>query len=78
MQPEQDARYQADVWEENIKSYIGGKAKVTVGEVAKHALYIETLRIGTHEQRRIAAVLTNLGWQRQRKDSEGKRWWSKM
>jgi hypothetical protein len=30
------------------------------------------------DQRRIAAVLTNLGWQRhEKKDYEGNRWWSK-
>ena len=78
MQPEQDARYEADVWEENIRSYIAARTKVTIGEVAKQALYFETSRIGTHDQRRIAAVLTSLGWERhEKKDSAGKRWWSK-
>jgi hypothetical protein len=33
--------------------------------------------VRTADQRRIAAVLTNLGWTRERKDWEGKRWWSK-
>jgi predicted P-loop ATPase len=78
MQPEQDARYEADVWEENIKTYVATKPKVTIGEVAKSALYFDTNKIGTHDQRRIAAVLTNLGWSREKKDSAGRRWWSKM
>jgi hypothetical protein len=43
----------------------------------KHALFTDTPKIGTTDQRRIAAVLINLGWTRESKDSEGKRWWSK-
>jgi hypothetical protein len=48
-----------------------------VGQVAREALFIETPRIGTAEQRRIAAALERLGWKRGKKDWEGKRWWSK-
>jgi predicted P-loop ATPase len=77
MIPEQEARYEADVWEENIRDYLALHPRVTVGQVAKQALLIETPKIGTADQRRIAAVLTNLGWTRERKDWEGKRWWSK-
>ena len=51
--------------------------KVTVGQVARGALGIETQRIGTAEQSRIAAVLEQLGWKRLPKDWKGKRWWSK-
>jgi predicted P-loop ATPase len=78
MKPEQDARYEGDVWEENIKAYIATKPKVTIGQVAKEALFFDTNKIGTHDQRRISGVLTNLGWRRhEKKDYEGKRWWSK-
>ena len=75
--PEQEARYEADAWEENIQKYLTGCARVTVGQVAREALFIETPRIGTAEQRRIAAALERLGWKRGKKDWEGKRWWSK-
>ena len=51
--------------------------RVTIGRVAQRALSIETSKIGTTEQRRIAAVLIKLGWQREKKDREGNRWWSK-
>lgn len=51
---EQAARYDADVWEENIAAYVDDKAKVTVGQVAREALHIETPRIGTAEQRCVA------------------------
>jgi predicted P-loop ATPase len=79
--PEQAARYEADAWEENIATYLEIKSRVTVGEVARNALGIETARIGTADQRRIAAALERLGWRRERTDGktdwQGKRWWSK-
>jgi predicted P-loop ATPase len=77
MLPEQEARYEGDAWEENIKHYVETQPRVTIGQVAKEALFMETPKIGTLDQRRIAAVLINLGWNRQPKDGEGKRWWSK-
>ena len=77
--PEQASRYEADAWEENIAAYIESKSKVTVGEVACDALHIETPRIGTADQRRIAAALETLRWRRERPDGktdwQGKRWW---
>jgi predicted P-loop ATPase len=75
--PEQEARYEADTWEENIAQYIDTKGRVTVGEIAHQALSIETARIGTADQHRITAALERLGWKRDKKDWEGKRWWSK-
>jgi predicted P-loop ATPase len=75
--PEQSTRYESDAWEENIAAYVETQSKVTVSQVAKEALSIETPRIGTHEQRRIAAALERLGWQRQPKDWLGKRWWTR-
>jgi predicted P-loop ATPase len=75
--PEQAERYEADAWEENIREYLDTHARVTIGEVAREALHIETPRIGTAEQRRIAAVLDNLGWKRGKREYTGKRWWVK-
>jgi predicted P-loop ATPase len=77
--PEQAARYEADAWEENIGGYLKTKTRVTVGEIAREALFIETPRIGTADQRRIAAALEQLRWRRERPDGktdwQGKRWW---
>jgi predicted P-loop ATPase len=75
--PEQAARYEADAWEETIASYIEMKSKVTIGEVARNGVGIETPRIGTADQRRIAAALEQLGWKRQKQSWDGKRWWTK-
>jgi predicted P-loop ATPase len=73
--PEQTDRYENDAWEEAIRTYLKGKDRVTIGEVAKLGLTIETPRIGTADQRRIAAVLETLGWERLKVDWQGKRWW---
>jgi predicted P-loop ATPase len=73
--PEQAARYESDAWEEAIRGYLEGKDKVTIGEVAREALSIETPRNGTADQRRIAAALEILQWHRLPKDRTGTRWW---
>jgi predicted P-loop ATPase len=76
MMIEQEARYEGDAWEDTINDYLRTKTKVTVGQIAREALFIETPRIGTADQRRIAAALERLGWRRQPKDWQGKRWWT--
>jgi len=77
IEPEQAARFEADAWEETIADWLKGKTKATIGEIARGALSIETPRIGTADQRRIAAILELLGWHRLPKDWQGKRWWEK-
>jgi predicted P-loop ATPase len=73
--PEQASRYETDAWQDTIAEYLQGQQKVTIGQVAREALFIETPRIGTADQRRIAAALDQLKWKRQPKDWQGKRWW---
>jgi predicted P-loop ATPase len=77
IEPVQESRYEADAWEDLIAEYLRAQPKVTVGQVAREALGIDKARIGTSEQRRIAAAMDRLGWVRRPKDSEGKRWWAK-
>jgi hypothetical protein len=87
IRPQQAARYEADAWEETISAYLDGRgkpfdgklspSKVTVGQVAREALFIETARIGTAEQRRIAAALEQCGWKRLPKDWKGNRFWAR-
>ena len=73
--PEQAARYDNDCWEDKISEYIAQRDRVTVWQVAHEALFIETPRIGTADQRRIASVLEFLNWERLGKDWKGARWW---
>jgi integrase len=63
---EQASRYEGDAWEETIRDSLDTKDKVTVGQVARDALRIETPHISTADQRRIAAALELLGWRRLR------------
>jgi predicted P-loop ATPase len=78
--PQQAARYEADAWEDNIREYLAAHnpARVTISQIAREALHIETPRIGTADQRRIAAALEQLGWKRQPQSWDGKRWWTSL
>ena len=60
-----------------IGGYLVGQTKLTVGQVARAALGFETSRLGTAEQRRIAAAMEQRGWHRLPKDWQGKRWWTR-
>jgi predicted P-loop ATPase len=74
--PEQEARYEADDWEQAIGEWLAGRDKCTSLDVARRALFIETPRLGTADQRRIAAALERLGWSRGgRSGAKGEREW---
>ena len=81
IRPQQDSRYEADAWEETLVSFLetykpdDGIMRVTVSKIAREALHIDTPRLGTSEQRRIAAALERLGWQRGKRTEDG-RWWT--
>jgi predicted P-loop ATPase len=72
--PEQAARYEADAWEEPVRAYLAGVERTTLGSVATGALGLAIERFGPNEQRRVAAIMTALGWTQQR-DRSG-RWWA--
>jgi predicted P-loop ATPase len=74
--PEQAARYESDAWEEPIGRYLMSLKQTTIGQIAANALGLPTGRLGTSDQRRIAAVLTTLGWQPKR--SSSRRWWERV
>jgi predicted P-loop ATPase len=77
--PEQDARFEADSWEDPIVSYLDQLVapKVLVSQVAKQALgFLSDARIGTADTRRITAILQRAGWRRGPRQSDG-RWWIK-
>ena len=72
IKPQQEARFEADVWEETIEEFVRRKTTTTIAEVAKECLFIETSRIGTADQRRIAACLERLRWKRGKMDWKGR------
>lgn len=73
MLPQQEARYEQDVWLDRVAEYLAPLGRVTVHQVATLALSFTTDRIGTREQRRIIALLRALGWVEKR-DMKA-RWW---
>ena len=76
IKPEQEARYEADAWEGNIGTFLARQAGVVqVIDVARRALFIETPRLGTADQRRITAAMERLGWERGPRGSQGERFW---
>jgi predicted P-loop ATPase len=75
IQPEQEARFEADAWEEAIADFLADKKQVTVLEVAKTGVGMETPKLGTADQRRIIAIMERLGWERGKKDWKGRIRW---
>jgi hypothetical protein len=72
--PEQSARYEADAWEEIIAAHVAVRTETTIIEIAREALHIETPRVGTAEQRRIATTLTQLGWRPGKRQNTKRPW----
>jgi predicted P-loop ATPase len=62
--PQQEARYEADAWQDSVAKWLATKSDVTFTEVENGALLMESKRLGTADQRRISAILERLGWQR--------------
>jgi predicted P-loop ATPase len=72
--PEQEARFEEDVWEESISQFVSGLQTTTVQEVAAKGLRLEISKCGTTEQRRIADVLLRLGWSRGKRTKHARPW----
>jgi predicted P-loop ATPase len=71
IRPQQEARYEADAWETAILGYIQEHKTVRLTEIATIALGFDgQSRLGTADQRRIAAVLTHHRWEA-RRDMKG-------
>ena len=78
IRPDQDARFEADVWEDAICDFLRGRTKTTVAEIAVNALAMQSAgRIATTDTRRMTACLERLGWQRGKKDRTGRIAWEK-
>jgi predicted P-loop ATPase len=57
IKPQQDARFDADAWEEAIGNFAKGKDRVTVSQVAVSALGIEIGKLDKRTEMRIASIL---------------------
>lgn len=75
IKPEQDERFEADVWQYDIADFLVSRSHITVGEIAERVLDMPRGRIATQDSRRIAACLEHLGWERGKKDRAGRIRW---
>jgi predicted P-loop ATPase len=75
IQPQQEARYECDGWEEPILRYLSTvKSTTSVMSIASGALEIFGGKVGTADQRRIVAILEREGWRRGKKTMTGVPW----
>jgi hypothetical protein len=73
IRPEQEGRYESDVWEEEIAKYIKDLNRVSVTQIARLALGFDVMaKVGTADQRRITAVLKTLRWRPGGRDHDGR------
>jgi predicted P-loop ATPase len=73
IKPQQDERFEGDPWEDTIAAYLATVTdRVRVGEIARNVLGLEGGKVGTADQRRIIAVLTELGWKPVKRDWKGR------
>lgn len=70
IQPEQARRYQEDIWEDQIGTWLASEARrggVTIKTIANEALKLETSRATRADSLRIARIMEHLGWRRGRR-----------
>jgi hypothetical protein len=80
IKPQQETRYEGDAWEEPIRKFLATSTikHTTILQLARSCLDFETInRLGTADQRRIAAILTVLGWRRGKRGAQGERFWER-
>ena len=80
IKPQQAERYEGDAWEDAIRPYLRTMSdsqdpRTTINEVASAALDLPVGKIGTRDQRRIAACLTQCGWVKGKRGAGGTRYW---
>jgi predicted P-loop ATPase len=75
IRPEQDARYEGDLWEDIVGPYLETKKQVTIHEVAKSAIGIlDEARMDRAVRLRIAAILRRLGWEEGKRTKKARLW----
>jgi putative DNA primase/helicase len=61
---EQEARYQADLWEDVVRDWLARTAKTetTSAEIVQQACNKDASTVGSGDARRVAAIMRRLGW----------------
>jgi predicted P-loop ATPase len=68
IRPQQEERYETDIWEKVIRDYLLGKNEVTALEIATGPLSMTVPMIQTGVNKRIANILKNLRWSAKHKE----------
>jgi predicted P-loop ATPase len=72
---QQDQRYQADAWQEEIEDYVIGRSSISIEEILKGVFGLTVDRWGQIEQNRAARCMRKMGWSRvQVRDGKKRKW----
>lgn len=71
--PEQEARFEADLWEDKIRPFLAARYRSTISEIAGECLGLEVTKQNVRESRRIVAILERAKWAPNR--GRGGRYW---
>lgn len=73
IQPQQEARYEVDAWEDTVAAYLRTVPRTTVMEVGTEALGLDRGKVGRAEQNRIVKILDRLKWAKGTRGPKGER-----
>jgi len=72
---EQDARYQADPWQDKITGYLFGRADISISQILGDCFGLEVGRWTQVDQNRVARCLRKEGWIRYYAGTRARREW---
>jgi predicted P-loop ATPase len=75
IQPQQEARFEEDSWEETVRKILVGEDRIRVGQILL-AIGLDQSQRSTRNERRVTDILQRLGWRRDtKKDADGNISW---
>jgi predicted P-loop ATPase len=75
IQPEQDARLEADLWEPMVESFLSDKDRVLVHEVVVACVGGGSFHLSTTNRNRVTRIMESLGWKRGLRGNNGEKLW---
>jgi predicted P-loop ATPase len=75
IQPEQDARLEADLWEPMVGSFLRDQSRVLVHEVVVACVGGGSFHLSTANRNRVIRIMESLGWKRGPRSHGGERFW---
>jgi predicted P-loop ATPase len=75
MQPEQDQRLEADLWEPLVAEFLRSRAQALVGEVVVACTGGGSLHLNTTNRNRVSRIMETLRWRRGKRGVNGERFW---